>query len=75
MSKVRPEYYSYLLRVWRESDDEQFHRRTSQAVWRVSLENALTGKRYGFGGLDELFKFLRRETGMVHDGTEKDNSA
>jgi hypothetical protein len=73
MSNEPPEYLSYLLRLWRESDAEKRHRRTGPAVWRATLENALTGERQGFHGLDALFTFLRQATGVVFDGAERDN--
>jgi hypothetical protein len=58
----RPEkeldYLSYLLRLWRANDGKQH-------VWRASLENSLTSERQGFASLDELFEFLRQQTGTV----------
>jgi len=36
-------------------------------VWRASLQDAGTGKRTGFAGLEELFDFLQRETGLLSD--------
>lgn len=46
---------AYLLRLWRVKDKGKTH-------WRASLENAHTGERKGFAGLDELFAFLQQQT-------------
>jgi hypothetical protein len=50
-----PEYFSYLLRLWRENGEDGM-------CWRVSLENAETGERVGFADLDELFDYLNQQT-------------
>jgi hypothetical protein len=50
-------YLSYLLRLWRVSDEER-------PVWRASLKSAHSGERLGFGSLEELFDYLRAETGV-----------
>jgi hypothetical protein len=55
-----PDYLSYLLRLWRIQGEA--------AAWRCSLESPHTGERLGFGSLDELFAFLREQTGMLPDG-------
>jgi hypothetical protein len=34
-------------------------------TWLASVESSLTGKRQGFASLDDLFAFLRRQTGAV----------
>jgi hypothetical protein len=75
MPNEQSKYLSYLLRLWRENDDEKPHHCTGEAVWRASLENALTGRRHGFHCLNELFTFLRRETGVVVDGAEQGDDA
>ena len=49
------DYVSYLLRLWRGSG--------KKAVWRASLENVFTGERTGFASRDELFDFVRGQTG------------
>jgi hypothetical protein len=54
MVKAQGRYFSYLLRVWRDDDEDQ-------AAWRMSLEAPLTGQRQGFGSLDDLSTFLRRQ--------------
>ena len=51
-------YFSYLLRLWRESD---------AAPWRASLEDPHTGQRRNFARLQDLFKALEEETGRQVD--------
>lgn len=53
-------YLSYLLRLWRVKDADE-------DAWRASLHSPQTGRRISFRSLDELFVFLRRETGRVPD--------
>ncbi|MFQ5593203.1 MAG: hypothetical protein ACE5HA_03555 [Anaerolineae bacterium] len=64
MAEEHPDYLSYLLRLWRVVDEVSGDER---GVWRASLESALTGERKGFAGLDDLFDFLRRQTGTPPD--------
>jgi hypothetical protein len=56
-AETRPDYLSFLLRLWRESGEE--------AVWRASLEDSHTGERMGFASLEDLVAFLRQQ---VEDG-------
>ena len=60
-TKGREPYLSYLLRLWRVSDEEE-------PVWRASLKSAHSGERLGFVGLEELFDYLRAETGLGDGG-------
>ncbi len=53
----QPDYLSYLLRLWRVSEEE--------TSWRASLESSHTGEREGFASLDDLFSFLREQTGIM----------
>jgi len=62
MTQDKANYLSYLLRLWRDSDTEN--------VWRVSLECAHTGERWGFPGLDDLLGFLRQQTDLLPDDIE-----
>jgi len=62
MSQEQPVYLSYLLRLWSAWVDDQ-------AVWRASLQGALTDQREGFASLDDLFDFLRRETSVSSEQT------
>ena len=57
MTKEQPDYLSYLLRLWQVRGEEE-------VVWRASLESVETRERTGFAGLDELFDFLREQTGV-----------
>ncbi len=50
-----PSYFSYLLRLWRSTQG-------TPSVWRVSLENPMTGERQGFTSLKSLFAFLETLT-------------
>jgi hypothetical protein len=42
-----------------------------KAIWRASLESTRTGERKGFASLDELFDFLREQTGERAEGMVK----
>jgi hypothetical protein len=57
MGSEKPdEYLSFLLRLWREGKQG--------GRWMSSLQNPQTGERTGFASLDELFEFLRDQTGL-----------
>ena len=58
MSKGGPTYLSYLLRLWRVSNDDR-------PVWRASLQSAETGERVGFAGLEALFEYLWQQTDVA----------
>lgn len=60
MSQEQPEYLSYLLRLWRENDEDR-------PVWRASLKQVQTGEQAGFTSLEELFGFLREQAGVEVD--------
>ena len=68
--KRRPEYLSYLLRLWRENDYEGAHG-VETAVWRASLERPQAGERQGFANLADLFAFLENETKSCSPGPER----
>jgi hypothetical protein len=57
-AKEQGDYQSYLLRLWRVSDDEEPTR-------RASLQSSRSGEQMGFAHLEELFDFLRRQTGVA----------
>ena len=65
MNEQRPDYLSYLLRMWRVR--ERGPPGTEASAWRASLQRPGSGERIGFRSLDELFAFLCRETGMAQD--------
>jgi hypothetical protein len=50
------DYLAYQLRLWRTHSGEK-------PFWRVSLKSARTRESKGFTSLDELFDFLRKQTG------------
>jgi len=64
-SKQPRDYSSYLLRVWRVGDPER-------PLWRASLKSVHDGEQMGFASLDDLFHFLRNETGTLL-GAERDS--
>ena len=49
-------YLAYMLRLWQVGEDAE--------VWRAAVENAHTGARHGFANLDDLFVFLKDQTGQ-----------
>ncbi|MBN1483924.1 MAG: hypothetical protein JXA37_04315 [Chloroflexia bacterium] len=49
-------YHSYLLRLWQERPAAA----GQPAVWRLSLEDARSGDRKGFGSVEDLEAFLRQ---------------
>jgi hypothetical protein len=67
MTKPQPDYLSYLLRLWRANGDDESLPGAERPVWRASLECALTGKKQAFASLDDLFAFLRRQTGVTSE--------
>ena len=79
MDKEQPTYLSYLLRVWRGHDDGMLRRiddrsydTRKKTIWLASVESSLTGKRHGFASLDDLFRFLRRQTGTVSNDERRE---
>ena len=55
--RTQPKYLSYLVRLWRVGDGEQ-------PSWRALLKSSQTGDEIGFGNLEALFDYLRREVGL-----------
>jgi hypothetical protein len=55
-SREPPDYLAYMLRLWRM--------RGAQAAWRASLEDPHSGERLSFASLDEVFAFLKQQTGQ-----------
>lgn len=55
--------FIYLLSIWQERPAEP----DMPAVWRISLEDARTGQRHGFGSLKQTLAFLQDRTmGGIH---------
>jgi hypothetical protein len=71
MAKGQPDYLSYLLCLWRVSGDGASLGMGNRAIWRASLESTRTGERRAFASLDELFDFLRDQTGEQAEGAVK----
>lgn len=63
----RPDYLSYLLRLWRMDKDGEPRDAGEKPMWRASLESVRTGERRSFATLDDLFDFLRGQTGTLPD--------
>lgn len=66
MSRKQSDYISYLLCVWRSNGG-------CKRAWQASLQDPHTGKRIGFASLDDLFAFLRQQTGVA-SGLEGDEN-
>ena len=64
MTDSRRRYTAYLLRLWQVTNAEG-------TAWRASLESPRTHERIGFVSLNDLIKFLQRETG---EWVESDNN-
>jgi hypothetical protein len=58
MATGPPDYFSYLLRLWRA-------RGRGTPAWRASLQSPQTGERVSFATLDDLYTFLREQTGLA----------
>lgn len=54
----KQQYFSFMLRMWRENGE-------GEAAWRASLESPHTGESMGFASLEELFTFLRQQAGVA----------
>jgi hypothetical protein len=66
----RPDYLSYLLRLWRADGDGEPLR---QVAWRASLESAQTGTAESFADLEHLFVYLREQTGRTAEAGERED--
>ena len=60
-----PEYVSYLLRLWRSTQN-------GKVVWRASLECPHSGEVQGFASLEALCAFLYARTGGSLPENERD---
>jgi len=65
MLKARPDYQSFLLRLYRVRGEPGAQSTPTETIWRASLENPRTHQRQGFADLEELFDFLRHEIGVA----------
>ncbi len=59
---VETNYWSYLLRVWRES---------AQDPWRAMLEDPHTGERLAFADAERLLAFLNQQFNVENPGETK----
>lgn len=64
MKQEKPNYLSYLLRLWQVDDGESVH-------WRASLKQVQTGEQKGFTSLEALFMFLREQAGVEPDQSDE----
>lgn len=62
----QPDYLAYQLRLWQARDG-------GAIVWRASLKSAQTRERENFASLDDLFDFLRQQTG-ASSGSDRGTS-
>jgi hypothetical protein len=58
MVEKETSYLSFLLRLWRVSND-------GVPEWRASLEHPHTGERFGFANLVQLTEFLEHQTDVA----------
>lgn len=63
MAGSTPEYYAYLLRMWRTGPS---------GPWRASLEDAETGERIGFSCLSEVYTYLLERAEEIQPSASKD---
>jgi hypothetical protein len=61
VAKKRPNYLSYLLRLWRANGPAGDQDDGAAPAWRASLESPRTRERRSFRSLDEMVAYLRRE--------------
>ena len=63
------DYFSYLLRLWRTGEGDR-------STWRASLKSAGSGEQVAFASLEDLFRFLRTQTGTQPgtDGNRQESS-
>ena len=67
MTERRPDYFSYLLRLWRVTGGVSTQAGEERALWRASLQDPLTDERVNFASLEDLVAYLRRQMGLVSD--------
>ena len=63
----RPDYLSYLLRLW-------LARERGRPVWQASVQSPHTGERESFCTMEDLFVFLQRQTGTGCDADEDEHT-
>jgi hypothetical protein len=60
MAQERPDYLSYLLRLWRAQEK-------GRDVWRASLQSPQSGEQVRFATLEALIDYLRQQTAAASD--------
>jgi hypothetical protein len=68
-----PDYLSFLIRLWRVLGDGE-SQDPKEVAWRASLESAQTGATLNFADLEDLFDFLREQTGHAQDTSEDEDA-
>ena len=63
MKNQKPDYRSFMLRIWIEQ--------TNGEKWRFSLEDTQTGKRKGFATLEKLIVYLEEITRYAPNSSEE----
>jgi hypothetical protein len=58
-------YYSFLLRVWSEPDEEH--------NYQFQLENIQTSEKSSYRNLEEFMTYLRQAVAPLHDSPIKKN--
>lgn len=64
----RPDYRSYLLRLWRTQSGDM-------PVWRAALEEPLTQEVWRFDDLPSLMAFLHTQTGQGIAGGSREGES
>jgi hypothetical protein len=65
-----PRYRSYLLTFWEERSQTP----EAPVVWRFSLQDPHSGRRYGFSNLGEMVAFLQTELDNHQDELSNQSS-
>jgi len=60
---TKQDYFSYLLRIWWDCNREG-ELPGKKMLWQASLQSPQTGKLEVFARLEELFSFLKQQTGL-----------
>jgi hypothetical protein len=63
MEDKKPDYRSFMLRLWIE--------KTNGEKWRYSLEDTHTGKRKGFASVDKLIAYLEEITNESQNSSNR----
>ena len=61
MPDFKPDYTSFLLRLWREPQPEA-EGRAAGGEWLVQIEHIPSGEQRYFASLEECFAFIRAQT-------------